>query len=317
MSFSRRDLLKGAGGLALGLGAREVLGVRRGIAAEPQVGAGKPARTAAGSGAGGYYREPARDIPVARDVDVLVVGGGMAGVCAASAAGRMGAKTLLVEYFGCLGGNATTGMVNNFCGYTTMGRGRIQIVKGTGGRIHEKLLARHGVKSIKSFTFNPEILKVVLDGEMAEAGVECLFYTQMVAPLMEKNAVGGVVVENKGGRQAIRAARVIDCTGDGDVCASAGVPFEMGDGKGGFQGCDMAFQLVNVGDDFDPAAVGPLAAEAMKSERIRHNEAPGHHTEHRDPRRLLGQLGRCAVGGERYEPLRPQPGHHRRQEAGL
>ena len=271
MNFSRRDLLKGAGGLVLGLGAGGVLDTTDGIAAEPQPGAGELPRPhneldpVEERGRERYYKEPARNIPVVRDVDVLVVGGGMAGVCAAAAAGSMGAKTLLVEYFGCLGGNATTGMVNNFCGYTTMGKNRIQIVRGIGGRIHEKLLAQRGVKSIKSFTFNPEILKLVLDREMAEAGVECLFYTQMVAPLIKENTIGGVIVENKGGRQAIRARRVIDCTGDGDVCALSGVPFELGDGKGNFQGCDMAFQLVNVRDDFDPSTIAPVAAEAMKS----------------------------------------------------
>ena len=270
MNFSRRDLLRSAGGLALGLGAGEILDITKGTAAEPPRPPDKIDHDAAAErGHEGYYREPARNIPIVRDVDVLVVGGGMAGVAAAVAAGSMGSRTLLVEYFGCLGGNATTGMVNNFCGYTTMGKNRLQIVKGIGGRIHEGLLKQHGVKSIKSFTFNPEILKLVLDREMIEAGVECLFYTQMVAPLMEKNAIQGVIIENKGGRQAIRARRVLDCTGDGDVCALSGVPFELGDGKGNFQGCDMAFQLVNVGDDFDPSTIGPAAAEAMKSGEYR------------------------------------------------
>jgi hypothetical protein len=214
---------------------------------------------------GNYYPEPARRTPIVRDVDVLVVGGGMAGVCAAVAAGKTGSKTLLIDYFGCLGGNATTGLVNNFCGYTTMGQARRQIVRGIGGRIHERLLEKGGVKSIKSFIFNPEVLKLVLDEETAGGNVECLFYTQVVAPLMDGDTIEGVIIENKGGRHAIRAKRVVDCTGDGDICAFTGVPFELGDGNGDFQGADMAFQLVNVGEDFDPATIGPLAAEAMAS----------------------------------------------------
>lgn len=214
---------------------------------------------------GGFVREPSRDVPIIRKVDILVVGGGMAGVSAAIAAGRMGMKTLLVEYFGCLGGNATTGLVNNFCGYTTMGENRVQIVKGIGGEIHESLLRRNGVKSIKSFTFNPEILKVVLDKGTTEANVKCLFYTQMANAIVGKDTIEGVIIENKGGRQAVLAKRVLDCTGDGDVCASANVPFELGDGKGGFQGCDMAFQLVNVGDDFDPSTIMPAAGDGIKS----------------------------------------------------
>jgi hypothetical protein len=209
--------------------------------------------------------EPEKKVSIAEDVDVLVVGGGMAGVGAAVAAGRMGLKTLLVEYFGCLGGNGTLGMVNNFCGFTTSGPNKVQIVQGIGGEIHKKLFQRNGVSSMTSYTFNPEILKMVLDEEMAEAKVKLLYYTQVVDSIVEKNVIKGVFIENKAGRQAILAKRVLDCSGDGDVCASAGVPFELGDGKGGFLACDMVFHVVNVGPNFDPSTVNPAAAEAMKT----------------------------------------------------
>ncbi len=209
--------------------------------------------------------EQKRKVPIVEDVDVLVVGGGMAGVGAAVAAGRAGLKTLLVEYFGCLGGNGTSGMVNNFCGYTTSGPNKEQIVKGIGGEIHKILFQRNGVSSMKSYTFNPEILKMVLDEEAAQANVKLLYYTQVVDSIVENNIVKGVFIENKGGRQAILAKRVLDCSGDGDVCASAGVPFELGDGKGGFLACDMVFHVVNVGTHFNPSTVGPAAAEAIKS----------------------------------------------------
>ncbi len=214
---------------------------------------------------GEFVIEQARKIPIIRDVDILVVGGGMAGVGAAAASGRMGLRTLLVEYFGCLGGNGTSGMVNNFCGYTTSGPTRVQIVQGIGGEIHRMLVERKGVSSKTSFTFNPEILKMVLDELMAEANVELLYYTQMIDPIIEKNTIKGVFVANKGGRQAILAKRVLDCTGDGDVCASADVPFELGDGMGGFLACDMAFHIVNVGENFKSSTVDPAAAEAIKS----------------------------------------------------
>jgi len=214
---------------------------------------------------GDFIVEQTKKIPIIRDVDVLVVGGGMAGVGAAVAAGRMGLKTLLVEYFGCLGGNGTSGMVNHFCGYTTSGQNKVQIVQGIGGEIHKMLFQRNGVSSMNSYTFNPEILKVVLDEEIAEVNVEVLYYTQMVDPILQRNTIKGVVVQNKGGRQAILAKRVLDCTGDGDVCASADVPFELGDGKGGFLACDLAFHIVNVGQNFNPAKVNPAAVEAIKS----------------------------------------------------
>ena len=209
--------------------------------------------------------EQKRKVPVVEDVDILVVGGGMAGVGAAVAAGRMGLKALLVEYFGCLGGNGTSGMVNNFCGYTTSGLNKVQVVQGIGGEIHKKLFQRNGISSMTSYTFNPEILKMVLDEEMAEANVKLLYYTQAVGSIVEKNVVKGVFIENKAGRQVILAKRVLDCSGDGDVCASAGVPFELGDGKGGFLACDMVFHVVNVGPNFSPSTVNAAATEAMKS----------------------------------------------------
>jgi hypothetical protein len=209
--------------------------------------------------------EEKKKVPVVEDVDVLVVGGGMAGVGAAVAAGRMGLKTLLVEYFGCLGGNGTSGMVNNFCGYTTSGANKVQIVQGIGGEIHKKLFQMNGVSSMTGYTFNPEILKMVLDEMTAEANVKLLYYAQVVDSILEEKVIKGVFIENKAGRQAILAKRVLDCSGDGDVCASAGVPFELGDGKGGFLACDLVFHVVNVGADFNPSTVNSAAAEAMKS----------------------------------------------------
>jgi hypothetical protein len=114
---------------------------------------------------------------------------------------------------------------------------------------------------------------------MAEAKVGLLYYTQMVDPILEKNVIKGVVVTNKFGRQAILAKRVLDCTGDGDVCASAKVPFELGDGRGGFQACDMAFHLVNVGKEFDPEnytkILLPEASEAIRTGQYRMSRAQG------------------------------------------
>lgn len=210
-----------------------------------------------------YIKEEPRKVPIIEDVDVLVVGGGMAGVGAAVAAGRMGAKTLLIEYFGCLGGNGTSGMVNNFCGYSSSSPA-FQIVKGIGDDVLANLYARGGNASRTSTTFNPEILKMVLDDMMAEANVQLMYYTQMVDVIMKKDTVMGVIIENKGARQAILAKRVCDCTGDGDVCGRARVPFELGDGEGGFLACDTAHHLVNVGD-YDRAQLNEAVAAAIEA----------------------------------------------------
>jgi hypothetical protein len=226
-----------------------------------------------------FLTEPSRKVPIVREVDILVVGGGMAGSCAAIAAGRMGLKTALVEYFGCLGGNATTGLVNSFCGFYTK-ENFIPIVKGVGGEIARMMIDRKAAISHGwSLSFDPERLKIVLDEKTAEAKVELLYYTQMVDPILKNKTIEGIVVVNKGGRQAILAKRVLDCTGDGDVCASARVPFELGDGKGGFQACDMAFHLVNVGKEFDAQdytkVLLPEAAEAIKTGRYQISRAQG------------------------------------------
>ena len=228
---------------------------------------------------GHLIAEPSRKVPVVREVDVLVVGGGMAGSCAAIAAGRMGLRTLLVEYFGCLGGNATSGLVNSFCGFFTK-ENLVPVVKGIGGELIQTMIDRKAAKEKGwGLSFDPENLKLLLDEKMQEANVELLYYTQMVDSILEKNTVKGVVIENKGGRQAILAGRVLDCTGDGDVCASVRVPFELGDGKGGFQGSDMAFHLVNVGDAFDPENYAkvllPEATEAIKKGQYKISRAEG------------------------------------------
>jgi hypothetical protein len=257
LNFDRRTFLKGLLASGIAVLGDSLIGPLSGMSSEGS----------ATQKDGDALVEQARKVPIIREVDDLVVGGGMAGVGAAVAAGRMGLKTLLVEYFGCLGGNGTSGMVNNFCGYTTFGKDAMQIVQGVGGEVHRRLFERSGVSSLTSYTFNPEVLKMVLDEMMGEANVELLYYTQMVDPVLEGASIKGAIVANKGGRQAILAKRVLDCTGDGDVCASANVPFELGDGKGGFLASDMVFHLVNVGENFDPATVTPAAAEAMKSKQ--------------------------------------------------
>jgi hypothetical protein len=228
---------------------------------------------------GSFLTEPSRKTPILREVDIVVVGGGMAGSCAAISAGRMGLKTLLVEYFGCLGGNATTGLVNSFCGFYTK-ENLVPVVKGIGGEIIQTMVQRKAAKEKGwGISFDPEHLKIVLDEKTVEAKVELLYYTQMVDPILEQNTIKGVVVANKGGRQGILAKMVLDCTGDGDVCASANVPFELGDGKNGFQACDMPFHLINVDKEFDPEkcvnVVLREATEAIRKGQYKISRAQG------------------------------------------
>ena len=194
-------------------------------------------------------KEAAREIPVVREVDVLVVGGGPAGVGAALAAARAGADTLIVEQFNCLGGVATAGGHAHISNYCTAGR-RIQ--GGIPWEIAKKVVAGgFGHYEGNCIDFEIEHLKLLLERMMAEAGVSILYYTFFCETLVEDGAAVGAIVQNKTGRVAIRAKRVIDCTGDGDAAASAGCPWEMGrpsDGK-----CQPVTLMFTIGGvDWEP-----------------------------------------------------------------
>jgi predicted peroxiredoxin len=158
---------------------------------------------------------PAKEIPVIREVDVLVAGGGYAGFGAAMAAAKAGAKTLLVEQQSCLGGLVTMGFVALTFSY----------IEGIGVDLFAELKKEEAV--VGRFV-DPEKTKRVLERMLLEAGVEILYCTTITDALVENNTITGAVVFNKSGFGAIKAKRVIDASGDGDVAAFAGVPFEVG-----------------------------------------------------------------------------------------
>lgn len=160
-------------------------------------------------------------VPVLGRYDVIVAGGGPAGVGAALAAARHGAKTLIVERFGCLGGMWTAGLVNPLFDYENKGG----IVQEIVDRINALNMNSH---SGNMYTFDMETMKLLLDRFVVEAGIDVLFHTFIAKPIMEGNTVAGLMVENKSGRGAYLAKRVVDCTGDGDVAAAAGAPYSIG-----------------------------------------------------------------------------------------
>lgn len=179
-------------------------------------------------------KERAEGLPVVRDVDVLVVGGGPAGVGAALSAARLGAKTLVVEQFNCLGGVATAGGHGHISRYDESGTER-RIVGGIADEIARRVVEDgFGTRAPAGIWFEVEGLKLLLD-QMAEAAdVELLYHTFFCDTVMEDGRAVGAVIQNKNGRQVVRARRVIDCTGDGDVAFRAGCGFEIGrpaDGK--------------------------------------------------------------------------------------
>ncbi len=184
----------------------------------------------------------------AHQVDVLVVGGGPAGVAAAIAAARDGADTLLVERFGFLGGMGTAGLVPAFCPFTDR---KQTIVRGIGLDILQEM--RAGMPHIDAracdwVPIDPERLKLICDRRVTSAGARVLFLTAFVdvAP-GPGQTVQSAIVHNKSGLQRINATVVVDCTGDADVVAAAGSRLEKGDPETGeLQPCTMCFVLAGV-----------------------------------------------------------------------
>jgi len=168
----------------------------------------------------GVHEAP-RETPVRRRVEVLVAGGGPAGVGAALAAAREGARTLLVERHGMLGGMWTAGLVNPFFESHRNGWLVSELV--------ERLRARGAWRQWRfAYTFDPEAMKAELEAMMQQAGVELLYHTLCVDTVVEGGTARGAIIESKAGREAVLADVVVDCTGDGDVAARAGAPFELG-----------------------------------------------------------------------------------------
>ena len=190
------------------------------------------------------YIEKSKEIPVIADVDVLVCGGGPAGIGAAIRAGRMGVNVMLVEALDCLGGMATAGMMSHWTGHSSS-----NVLAEIFDRSYKKcqVLGFDEQNGYWQGMINQEVLKLVLDEMAAEVGVKTLFYTLVCDTVTENGRITGVIVQNKSGRGLIRAKCVIDATGDGDIAASAGVPYFKGretDGK--MQPCTIMFKVGGV-----------------------------------------------------------------------
>ena len=208
-----------------------------------------------------------KTLPVAAAADVLVVGSGPAGLGAAVASARNGARTLLVERYGFLGGNLTAGLVGP-CMTSYSLDGRTQLIKGIfeemvlrmeriGGAIHPSKTARctpycgfieYGHDKVTPF--EPEAAKRVAVEMCLEAGVALRLHTFVVDAVLEGNALTGVVAASKSGLEVLRGTVTVDCSADGDVAARAGVPTEMGRPEDGWtQPMTLFFRVRGVDDD--------------------------------------------------------------------
>ncbi|MBL0142026.1 MAG: FAD-dependent oxidoreductase [Betaproteobacteria bacterium] len=211
--------------------------------------------------------EPARELPVLAEPDVLVVGGGPAGLAAACASARAGASTLLVESYGCLGGTLTIVTLGGFCGiHAVIDEERLgRVVGGLCLELEERLAKvdailpprRHG--RIVGVPYESVSMKRVADEMVAAHGVRVMLHTGAVAVMTEGARVSAVVVENKGGRGAIVPRVVVDCSGDGDVAARAGAGFDLGH-EGETQYGSAMFRLGGV----DTVRAGQLARAQIR-----------------------------------------------------
>lgn len=193
-------------------------------------------------------REPERNIEITRKVDVVVAGAGVSGCAAAVAAARTGAKTLLLERNGVLGGIATAGLMANIGNLFLDGASQ-PVIEGISREVVERMVARGGAsaewesREVSGVTVDTEILKVVLIEMAQEAGVEVFTHTMAARPIMDNDTVKGLFIESKGGREAVLSRVVVDATGDADVAWQTGCPMRWVNGSsslefkmGGFDG---------------------------------------------------------------------------------
>ncbi|HEY3518308.1 MAG TPA: FAD-dependent oxidoreductase [Gammaproteobacteria bacterium] len=205
--------------------------------------------------------EPARQTEIHGEYDVVVLGGGPAGMAAAVAAARAGRKTLLVERYGFLGGMGTAAGVTNFCGLHANVEGDIrQVVHGVADQLLERIARLGGLNEPHNLfgrtvaqAYDTAAYKIAADDLLLSAGVEILFHALGAGVVMaSERKVHALLVETKSGRRAIVGRAFIDGSGDGDLSAWAGVPYEVGDGAGNMLYPSTMFRINGV----DPKKAG-------------------------------------------------------------
>lgn len=211
-----------------------------------------------GAASGAFVAEPARSTPVFGEYDTVVLGGGPAGIAAATSAARHGARTLLVERYGFLGGMGTAAGVTNFCGLHANVHGTIRrVVHGVADDLLERMQALGGLNEphlvlgrIHAQAYDTAAFKCAADALLADAGAQVLLHALAagVAP-SAAGRVDALLLETKSGRVAVRGRVFVDCSGDGDLAHLAGAAMEKGDAAGRLLYPTLMFRVGNVDNE--------------------------------------------------------------------
>ncbi|MEO8247765.1 MAG: FAD-dependent oxidoreductase [Burkholderiales bacterium] len=209
-----------------------------------------------------FLTEPSRQTPIFGEWEVVVLGGGPAGIAAAASAASGGQRTLLIERYGFLGGMGTAAGVTNFCGLHANVHGEIrQVVHGVADELQGRMRRLGGLNEphdvfggkTAAQAYDNAALKVAADELVLASSAELLFHAQAVGVVMNSpKEIGALLIETKSGRQAVLGRTFIDCSGDGDLSAHAGVPFEKGTSGQDMMYPSTMFRVNNV----DPARFG-------------------------------------------------------------
>jgi hypothetical protein len=250
--------------------------------------------------------EPSRQTPVYGEFDVVVVGGGPAGIMAASSAARAGCSTLLIERYGFLGGAGTAGGLSTFCGLHARTYGSdVRVIRGLADELLDRLVKLDGLNAphltiadgIAAQAFDISAYKIAADELVTGSGARILFHAMAVGVVMrgprrnpemsgagapdistdisgfERGAIDAVLIESKSGRQAVRGRFFIDASGDGDLAYWAGVPWEKAPPINGMMYPSLMFRINGV--DVNRAGPAPWRTVERLMEEA---EAAGTHT---------------------------------------